>query len=108
MLHFNCYANDQLSGLEMHSNSQLVQGARLYGYMATALSAPTRNNANNWSFGKTEDNADEFITCDESESVDLEYANVVYEFLRSSENAGVVDTNRIFTSGFSQNSMFSM
>uniref|UniRef100_A0A7M5UFV2 Uncharacterized protein n=2 Tax=Clytia hemisphaerica TaxID=252671 RepID=A0A7M5UFV2_9CNID len=78
------------------------KGASRYGYARFGLSSPDGA----WTFGNNGVvNEENPMPCSEADSKDMEYVGKVFEFI--DENEEIFNTDKIFTEGFSQNSMFS-
>lgn len=76
--------------------------AARYGFARIGLSTPDGY----WTFGNDNVvNDQKPMPCSESDSKDIPYLKMVFKFIE--DNSDMFDTNRIYTEGFSQNSMFS-
>lgn len=98
-----CYAADELQGLEMtNENSPSNAAAGRYGFARIGLSTPDGN----WQFGNDGVVNDEYPQpCSNADSKDNAYLRTVFDFIDN--NPDQFDGSRIYAEGFSQNSMFS-
>ncbi|KAK3254808.1 hypothetical protein CYMTET_35990 [Cymbomonas tetramitiformis] len=96
-----CYACDTLSGLGMNRlNAAPVEAARRYGFAAVGLSTQDSD----WTFANDGVvNRSIPQACGDEYSKDYVYLRHIMEFLEASTD---FDHTQIYTSGFSQNSMF--
>merc|ERR1711953_150984 len=99
----NCYATDKLSGIEGISPfSKGNQAAARYGFARIGISTPNHN----WEFGNNNIiNDDKPMPCSDDDSEDIAYVRKIIEFLESHPEQ--FDASRMWSQGFSQNSMFS-
>ena len=103
MIFSQCYGKDKLSSIAMDSMNRLEnQMARRYKFARIGISTPDGN----WKFGNDGIvNDDKPMPCSDEDSKDMIYARAVFEFIKA--NPDKFDSSRIWTEGFSQNSMFS-
>ena len=102
VLFMNCYAKDQLGKLAMSSvgHSENIAAER-YGYIRIGLSTPEGN----WQFGNNGIvNDDNPMPCSDEDSKDIPYLKKIFAFIE--ENSDIFNKEQIYTTGFSQNSMF--
>ena len=99
----NCYATDKLSGIEGISPfSKGNQAAARYGFARIGISTPNHN----WEFGNNNIiNDAKPMPCSDDDSEDIAYVRKIIEFLESHPEQ--FDASRMWSQGFSQNSMFS-
>ena len=75
--------------------------ARRYGFARIGISTPDGN----WEFGNNGIVNDEKpMPCSDEDSKDMIYTRAIFDFIKSDQR---FDASRIWTEGFSQNSMFS-
>ncbi|XRA99681.1 ShKT domain-containing protein [Pycnococcus provasolii] len=104
VLHSNCYATDKLNGLYMDSDSDLAKAATQYGFAFIGLSTPEGN----WEFGnKNVVNDAKPMPCSAEDTKEIEYVQAIISFVKSQSATMGFDATRIYSEGFSQNSMFS-
>ena len=98
----NCYAKDALQGIDMVRNiSNGNRAANRYGYSRIGVSTPNGN----WMFGNDNIiNDDKPMPCSDHDSKDIQYIRTIFNFLESQPEK--FDMSKVFTQGFSQNSMF--
>ena len=103
VLSSQCYGQDRLGSIRMKSATRGENAeATRYGFARIGLSTPDGA----WTFGNDGVvNDDTPMPCSEADSKDIPYLNKVFEFIEN--NPEKFDSNRIYTEGFSQNSMFS-
>lgn len=102
LLNLQCHGNDRLDGVGFQQNSELMQNADRFGFIAIGLSTP---NVDAWDFGNGGVVNDTFPQpCSESHSDDIAYIGTVLKHLR--RNLRIHDISKVFMKGFSQNSMF--
>lgn len=102
LLSMQCYAKDKLSGQQMYPGSELIMAADRYGFNAVALSTPNGY----WTWGN--DNVVNDTNpkpCRDEDSIDIAYTSKIFNFL--SADAKTFDYDAIYTTGFSQNSVYS-
>ena len=99
----NCYAEDKLQGLNaITSRTTDNQAAKRYGFARLMVSTPDHN----WVFGNDMVvNNDYPMPCEDEDSKDIQYIRTIFTFIDA--NPQMFDTSRIYSAGFSQNSMFS-
>jgi len=99
----NCYAADKLSGIEgISASSKGNQAAARYGFARIGISTPNHN----WEFGNDNVINDETpMPCSDEDSQDIAYVRKIIEFLEAHPEQ--FDATRMWSQGFSQNSMFS-
>ena len=94
----------------MTSSNGLIKAATRYEYAVIGLSSPDGA----WAFGNNGIANDETpMSCQQSDSKDIAYLQQVFLFLekqkKSTDGSSFdFDLTRVFTEGFSQNSMFAM
>lgn len=99
----NCYAANALGGGGCVPNSPMVRTANQLGFAAVCASATDGN----WQFGNDGViNAANPTPCAEDDSKDIVYMQGIFDILEDLAIDGVLDPDMVFTSGFSQNSMF--
>ena len=98
-----CYAKDKLKTL--YTNfliSEYNIAAARYGFARFWLSTPDGE----WTFGNDGIVNDKIpMPCSNKDSKDMEYVGKIFEFI--DKNPEIFDIGKIYTEGFSQNSMFS-
>ena len=99
----NCYAGDVLMSIDGTSTlSEGNQAAARYGYAKVGISSPTHA----WEFGNNGVvNDDKPMPCSDEDSVDIAYVRTIIQWLESQPDQ--FDSSRMYSVGFSQNSMFS-
>jgi len=99
----NCYAKDRLQGLGAKtSNSNDNKAAARYGYVRVFVSTPDTN----WVFGNDQIvNDNKPMPCADEDSKDIAYIRKIMEWINSQPEK--FDATRVYSAGFSQNSMFS-
>jgi hypothetical protein len=97
MLDMQCYAKDKLPGMRPK-----LAVADKYGMAWIYMSSPTGHWSGQAAVCGTEDSP--MSACDDNN--DLEYVNTVLKYLVSSSENNL-DSSQVYTSGFSQNGMFS-
>jgi len=99
----NCYASDVLmsiDGTKADSDGNLA--AARYGYAKIGISSPNGH----WEFGNNGVvNDDKPMPCSDEDSVDIAYVRTIIQWLESQPEQ--FDASRMYSVGFSQNSMFS-
>ena len=98
-----CYGKDRLKSLYMDNVDSVYNAAAArYGYARFGLSTPDGN----WTFGNNGIvNGRIPMPCSIEDSKDMAYVGKIFEFI--DKNMDLFDITRIYTEGFSQNSMFS-
>lgn len=97
----NCYSANQLG--ECASNSAMVQAATRFGFVGVC----TTSADGNWTFGNDGVVNDERpAPCAAEDSKDIRYMQGVFGVIDALAADGVVDSERVFAWGFSQNAMF--
>ena len=101
LLRMQCYAKDTLGGMDMiNTNSPTNSAAERYGYATIGLSSP----AGHWDFGNNNIVNDKApMPCSNEDSDDIIYLKYVFNFI---EKDNLLNHNKLYTEGFSQNSMF--
>ena len=99
----NCYAQDILMSIDGTSTlSEGNQAAARYGYARIGLSTPEGH----WQFGNNGVvNNGTPMPCADEDSVDIAYVRKIINWIES--NPDDFDASRMYSQGFSQNSMFS-
>ncbi|MEE2755509.1 MAG: hypothetical protein VYA30_02555 [Myxococcota bacterium] len=99
----NCYARNQLAQGGCTSRSGLIDAANRYGFVAVCASSTDGN----WTFGNDGVSNDQNPTpCADEDSKDIPYLRGILDTIGRLADQGIVDRTRVFTGGFSQNSMF--
>ena len=96
----DCYTSNELAG------GREAETARLYGFHYMDLTSPDGG----WDFpNNNEINDENYSTqCDDSASKDMGYLRGVFMVVDQMIADGLVDADKVFVQGFSQNSMFSI
>ena len=103
IVQMNCYAQNGLRAGGCTTDSGLVEAANTFGFIAVCASATDGD----WTFGNDGVSNDTLPTpCTEEDSRDITYLSGLLGVLEQLGTEQVVDSSRIYTSGFSQNSMF--
>ena len=103
VIQMNCYAQNNLRAGGCTPNSELIEAANTFGFVAVCASSTDGD----WTFGNDGVSNDDLPTpCAEEDSKDISYLGGLLNLLDQLGTQQVVDASRIYTSGFSQNSMF--
>ncbi len=98
-----CYAQNALGASGCRTGSPAWQAANEYGFTLVCASSTDGN----WEFGNDGVANDANPTpCETKDSKDITYLQGIFSVVDDLAANGTVDLNRIFTEGFSQNSMF--
>ena len=99
----NCYASDKLSGLNgKNENTPTNKAAERFGYARVLVSTPDKN----WVFGNDNVvNDGRPMSCADEDSKDIAYIRKIMAWINSRPEQ--FDSSRVYSAGFSQNSMFS-
>merc|ERR1711881_209533 len=97
-----CYGKDSLGSISMkNENAADNKAAARYGFARIGVSTPDGN----WVFGNNNIVNDlRPMPCADEDSKDIAYMRKIMNFI---ENSNQFDSTRVYTEGFSQNSMFS-
>merc|ERR1711992_431807 len=98
-----CYGKDSLGSISMkNENAADNKAAARYGYARIGVSTPDGH----WTFGNNNIVNDlKPMPCADEDSKDIAYMRKIMDFIAA--NPQQFDANRVYTEGFSQNSMFS-
>jgi len=99
----NCYAHDRLIGIDM-TNDRTPENAAAtrFGYVRVGVSTPEGE----WTFGNDNVINDAHpMPCSDEDSKDIAYMRKIFDFLDAHPQQ--YDTSKIYSVGFSQNSMWS-
>merc|ERR1712109_108344 len=98
-----CYGKDKLQSISMkNENAADNKAAARYGYARIGVSTPDGH----WTFGNNNIVNDlKPMPCADEDSKDIAYMRKIMDFIAA--NPQQFDSNRVYTEGFSQNSMFS-
>merc|ERR1712241_121389 len=98
-----CYGKDKLQSISMkNENAADNKAAARYGYARIGVSTPDGH----WTFGNNNIVNDlKPMPCADEDSKDIAYMRKIMDFIAA--NPQQFDANRVYTEGFSQNSMFS-
>ena len=99
----NCYALDRLQGLGGKTpNSDQNKAAARFGFARLLVSTPDRD----WVFGNDQVvNDANPMPCQDDKSKDIAYIRKIMAWIKSRNDQ--FDASRVYSAGFSQNSMFS-
>jgi hypothetical protein len=103
MITHNCYAENELGPSGCREGSGIWRAANDYGF-AFVCSTSTDGN---WEFGNDGvANDDNPAPCNEEDSKDILYLKAIFATLKTLDGDGLLDADRVFAEGFSQNGMF--
>ena len=103
MVQMDCYAQNRLGPGGCTPDSDLVEAAEHYGFVAVCASSTDGN----WTFGNDGIINDDYPTpCSEDDSKDIVYLRGLLNTLTNLGSQGVLDSERMYAWGFSQNAMF--
>ena len=99
----SCYTQNNLRAGGCTAGSAMVNAANEYGFVGVCASSTDGN----WEFGNDGvSNDDNPAPCSQEDSKDLLYLGGIFDTLDHLGTTGPIDSDNIFTWGFSQNAMF--